>query len=76
MMNPHEKELFSTEEAAHYMGTTARTFREWHRKGKADIPVIRIGRTVRYLKADLDEFIRSKRETSQEKDNPKAPNAH
>ncbi len=64
MVNPVEKEVFSTVEAADYLGITAATLRAWHRLGKINLPKVRMGRLVKYLKADLDAFIQSKRETS------------
>lgn len=76
MMNPAEKELYSTTEAARYLGITVATLRAWHREGKINIPIVRMGRLVKYTRADLEAFVQSRRETSHKKDNPKVPNAH
>ena len=53
--------LFSTKEAAKYLGVSA-AFLERDRWAGATIPFIRIGtRTIRYQLSDLDNYIQAQR---------------
>ncbi|RRA98637.1 DNA-binding protein [Larkinella rosea] len=52
---PH---LMDRKKAAEYLQVTAGTLAVWHStKRHPDLKVRKIGRLVRYLKTDLDEFI-------------------
>lgn len=51
--------VFSREEAAAYLGLQPSTLANWACTKKFVIPYFRVGRSVRYKKSDLDEFIQS-----------------
>lgn len=53
----YESELLSRKEAAVYLGIAEQTLAIWHCTGRYDLPCAKIGRLVRYRKADLDAFI-------------------
>lgn len=59
-----DKELFSTEEAARYLGVTATTLREKRKTGQWKIPHVEIGRLRKFAKTDLDAFIEEHRRGS------------
>lgn len=50
-------ELLSRREAAQYLGVKEQTLAVWLCTKRYNIPVVRIGRLVKYKKADLDAFI-------------------
>ena len=50
-------ELFSRAEAAVYLGVAKQTLAIWACSKRYDLPYIKIGRLVKYRKADLDKFI-------------------
>lgn len=45
-------------EAAEHLGLSVATLRAWRHRGKGP-RFVRFGRAVRYLRTDLDEFIRA-----------------
>ena len=45
-------------QAAEHLGLSIATMRAWRHRGKGP-RFVRFGRAVRYLRADLDEFIRA-----------------
>jgi len=49
--------LLTRREAAAYLGVSEQTLAVWKCLGRYNIPCIKIGRMVRYRKADLDAFI-------------------
>lgn len=49
--------LLSTEDAAIYLGISARTLETWRCKQKYNIPYVKIGSVVRYKISDLDNYI-------------------
>jgi excisionase family DNA binding protein len=49
--------LFSTSEAADYLGLASNTLPVWRCTGRYDIPYIKVGRLVRYRKSALDAFL-------------------
>ena len=51
------KILLTQQEAAAYLGTTVGTLNVWRHFGKNTIPFVRLGRSIRYRKSDLDEWI-------------------
>jgi excisionase family DNA binding protein len=58
-----EKELFSTAEAAQYLGIKEQTLRLWRKTGEVNLPLIRIGeKLIKYSRKDLDAYIESRRE--------------
>lgn len=50
-------ELLSRREAAQYLGVKEQTLAVWLCTKRYEIPVVRIGRLVKYKKTDLDAFI-------------------
>ena len=50
-------ELFATAQAASYLGCTEKTLEVWRCTKRHQIPYLKIGRLVRYRKADLDAFL-------------------
>jgi len=49
--------LFTTPEAAEYIGVTEGTLQTWRCIGRYDIPFVKVGRLVRYRKSALDAFL-------------------
>ena len=49
--------LISRPQAAEYLGIRAQTLAVWATTGRYNLPFVRIGRSVRYKKSDLDAFI-------------------
>lgn len=58
-----EKELYTTAEAAAYLGTTPKSLTVMRCKGSLDLPVIQwgSGKRIRFKKADLDNWIELQR---------------
>jgi len=56
------KELYSTAEAAKYLGVTPPTFRDKRKSGEWKIPVVKIGRLHKFARKDLEAFIKNHRE--------------
>lgn len=50
-------DLLNRKDAAHYLGVTERTLAVWKCTGRYNLPCVKIGRLVKYRKADLDAFI-------------------
>lgn len=50
-----ESQLFRLKEAARYLGISERLL--WKLTSKGSVPVVRLGRTVRYARAALDRII-------------------
>lgn len=53
-----DKELFSSKEAARYLGMSV-AFLERDRWAGARIAFVKIGRSVRYRRTELDQYIQS-----------------
>jgi len=49
--------LLTREQAAHYLGVTPRTLAVWACNKRYNLPFVKVGRLVKYRKADLDAFI-------------------
>ena len=49
--------LLTRREAAGYLGVAEQTLAVWKCTGRRSLPFVKIGRLVRYRKADLDAFI-------------------
>ena len=49
--------LLTTEEAAQLLHLKPRTLVLWRHEGRSALPFVRLGRSVRYRRQDLDEFI-------------------
>jgi excisionase family DNA binding protein len=52
-----QSELLSRKEAATYLGVTEQTLSVWKCTQRYDLPVVKIGRLVKYKKSELDKFI-------------------
>lgn len=63
MTNEHTPSpSLDTRGASHYTGLAVNTLKQWRCKGGDDtIPFLKIGRSVRYLKSDLDAYLESRR---------------
>ena len=57
-------ELLTREQAAEYLGIRPQTLAVWATSGRYGLPFIRVGRRVRYRRADLDRFLESRTITS------------
>lgn len=49
--------LMPPEDAAEYIGVSPGTLSVWRSTGRYDLPFLKIGRSVRYRKADLDSWL-------------------
>ncbi len=50
-------DLLTRAQAAEYLGVKVQTLAAWACAGRYNLPMVRIGRLVKYRKRDLDEFI-------------------
>ncbi len=53
-------ELLTREEAAAYLGLRPQTLAVWFCRGQYDLPVLKVGRAVRYRRSDLDAWLESR----------------
>jgi hypothetical protein len=53
-------ELMSRKAAAAYLGVAEQTLAIWKCTKRYDVPCVKIGRLVKYRRADLDAFINSR----------------
>ncbi|MCJ7544219.1 MAG: helix-turn-helix domain-containing protein [Phycisphaerae bacterium] len=51
------KKLLSRREAAEYLGLKPQTLATWRVTGRYNLPVVKVGRSVRYRVADLEKWI-------------------
>lgn len=49
--------LKSRQEAANYLGVSSQTLAVWACNGRYGLPMVKIGRCVKYRQSDLDNFI-------------------
>ena len=56
--------LMTSEEAAAYIGVKPQTISVWRTAGRYALPFVKVGRLVRYRKADLDRWLASRTATS------------
>jgi excisionase family DNA binding protein len=52
-----DKPILNTREAAEYLGFKKNTLDHWRGNHRVDIPSVKLGRAVRYLRSDLDEYL-------------------
>ena len=52
--------LLNRQEAAKYLGVKGQTLAVWASTKRYALPFIRVGAAVRYRRADLDDFLRSR----------------
>lgn len=58
-----ERRVLMTQlEAAEYLGTTVRTLNTWRHHGKNPIPFVRWGNRIKYLKEDLENWIKENKQ--------------
>ena len=50
-------DLLSRKQAAAYLGLSEQTLAIWKCTGRYNLPYVKLGRLVKYRKADLDAFI-------------------
>lgn len=60
MSSTFTSDLMSREEAAKYLGVTPHTLSVWACTKRYNLPMVKIGRKVRYRQRDLDEFIKER----------------
>ncbi len=53
-----QSDLLTRKEAAIYLGVTEQTLAVWKCTKRYNLPVVKIGRLVKYKKGDLDHFIK------------------
>lgn len=56
-LSPSDDLLFTRSQAAQYLKLSPATLATWACTHRHDIPYIKLGRSVRYRKADLDQFL-------------------
>lgn len=54
---PGSDPLFNRPRAAEYIGVACQTLAVWASTGRYDLPFIKVGRSVRYRKSDLDAWL-------------------
>lgn len=52
-----DRALLNREEAAQYIGVQPQTLAVWATTGRYGLPMIKVGRSVRYRKTDLDQWL-------------------
>ena len=52
-----QSDLLSRREAAAYLGIAEQTLAVWKCNGRYHLPVVMIGRLVKYRRADLEAFV-------------------
>jgi excisionase family DNA binding protein len=54
---PEQPLLMTHAQAAEYLGVTPGTLATWHCVGRYSLPVVKVGRSVRYRRADLERWL-------------------
>jgi excisionase family DNA binding protein len=54
------RNLLNEKEAALFLGTSVGTLQVWRSTGRYEIPFVKVGRLVRYKRADLEAWIESR----------------
>lgn len=57
--------LFTSKEAAEYLGISRYSLNMWRSKKRYIIPYIRLGRWIRYRQSALDEFLKQRTQTGE-----------
>lgn len=64
--NEYHQAALTSAQAAHYIGMTEGWLRQQRCHGTSDQPpYVKIGRSVRYLKADLDAWLQARRHATE-----------
>jgi excisionase family DNA binding protein len=50
-------ELLTPDDVAELLDVSSQTLASWRTTGRYDLPFVRIGRLVRYRRADIEEFL-------------------
>lgn len=58
--NEETVQLMTRKEAARYLKLQPHTLAVWHSEKRYDLKPIKIGRAVRYLKSELDRFLKER----------------
>jgi excisionase family DNA binding protein len=61
MPTPVKPQVYTEAEAAAYLGVKPGTLSVWRSTRRYDLPYLKVGRLVRYDKADLDRWLQSRR---------------
>jgi excisionase family DNA binding protein len=61
-----QSDLISRDEAAAYLGVSPKTLATWHCRKRYALPVVKLGRSVKYRVSDLEKFIESRVTGAQE----------
>jgi excisionase family DNA binding protein len=56
-LNSYATELLTRNQAAQYLGVTPNTLAVWACTHRYNLPFVKIGRLVKYRRADLEDFI-------------------
>ncbi len=56
-----ERKVFTRAQAAEYLGLPKRRLDDWAWNKVEEVPFFKLGKLVRYLKADLDKWLESKK---------------
>jgi excisionase family DNA binding protein len=64
---------FNNRQAAAYLGIEPESLEQWRATGRQKIPFVKIGKRIRYKKADLDRWLASR--TVGAVENPRAATA-
>lgn len=51
------REMLTRNEAALFLGVQPQTLTVWHSTGRYSLPVVKVGRSVRYRLADLEKWL-------------------
>ena len=65
-MNQQERELLNTEQAADFLGLSPATLANFRCTGRHGIKFIKLGKSVRYRRSDLEKFMDSCTRTATE----------
>lgn len=57
MTNDKQNKLLTRKEAAEYLGLSEGTLAVWKTTKRYPLPLIKVGRSVRYRQSDLDKFL-------------------
>ena len=52
-----QQTLLSRAEAAQYLGLKPQTLAVWHSTQRYKLPIVKVGRSVRYRPSDLEAFV-------------------
>jgi len=59
-----QSDVLTPEQAAEYLGIAKQTLAVWRSKGRYGLRFTKVGRRVRYRKADLDAFLEGRTVTN------------